>query len=338
MASSQIVVWTESVDGPRFPLDEDGIERAGGRIRRVACRDMAERIDAVRDADVMVVRNAQITEAFCAAVPRLVGMVRTGIGLDTIDIPAATRHGICVAHVPDFCYDDVADAAWTLILALERKVRQADRLVRDGIWEQNILLPMHRLRGRLLGLVGFGNIARRVADRGRAFGLGVLAADPYLDESAMAAAGAEKVSLEDLFSRADIISLHTPLTAETRGMIGASLLARMKPGAIVINTSRGPVIDEPALIDALRAGRIGGAGLDVLAKEPPAKDHPMFHMDNVVLSPHAASTTVEALDELAVKVSRQIVQFLRGEWPTYLANPAVRDQTNCRLLAARRSA
>lgn len=338
MAPAQIVLWTEGVDGPRFLLDEGGIENAGGRIRRVACRDTAERIDAARDADVMIVRNAQITEAFCAAVPRLVGMVRTGIGLDTIDVPGATRQGVCVAHVPDFCYDDVADAAWALILALERKIRQADRLVRDGTWEQNILLPMHRLRGRMLGLVGFGNIARRVADRGRAFGLRVLAADPYLDEPAMAAAGAEKVTLDDLFSRADIISLHTPLTAETRGMIGASLLARMKPSGIVINTSRGAVIDEPALIDALRAGRIGGAGLDVLATEPPAKDHPLFRMDNVILAPHAASTTVEALDELADKVSRQIVQFLRGEWPTYLANQAVREQANCRFLAARRSA
>jgi D-3-phosphoglycerate dehydrogenase len=337
MEKTQIVMWTEGEQGPRIPLDERGIAAAGGVIRRVACRDETERIAAARDASVLIVAHAQISEPLFAAAPRLVGLVRTGIGLDTVDIPGATRHGVCVAHVPDFCHDEVADSALTLLLAVARKVRIADRHVRDGSWVPSALLPMHRLRGQTLGLVGFGHIARKVAERGRAFGFQIIAYDPYVDAPAMADLGAEKVALDALFARADVVSLHTPLTAETRGFIGQAQFAAMKPGAIFINTSRGRVVDEEALIAALRSGRLAGAGLDVLWTEPPARDNPLLQMDTVVLAPHSASTTVEALADLAEKISRQIVQLLRGEWPTYLANAAVRQQPACRLTAARAS-
>jgi D-3-phosphoglycerate dehydrogenase len=245
---------------------------------------------------------------------------------------------VCIAHVPDFCYDEVADSAWTLILAVARKLFEADRRVRSGEWVPSALLPVHSLRGRTLGLVAFGHIARKVAERGRAFGVRLIAYDPYVDQSAMAAEGVENVSLDELLGRSDVISLHSPLTPETRGLINAAAFARMKPGAILVNTSRGPVVDEPALIDALRSGRLGGAGLDVLATEPPARDNPLFTMQNVVLTPHSSSTTVEALDDLTRKVNMQIVQILRGEWPTYLANRAVRSQPNVRLTATGASA
>lgn len=337
MPDPQVVLWTESDSGPRFPLDVQGISAAGGAIRSVACRDTAERITAARDASVLVVSQAAIPGDLCAAAPRLVGIVRTGIGLDTVDIPGATRHGVCVAHVPDFCYDEVADTAWALLLAVARKVLPADRRVRSGGWAPSALLPMRRLRGQVLGLVGFGHIARGVAERARGFGVRIIAADPYVDQAAMAQDGVEKVSLEDLLAQADVVSLHTPLTEETRGLIGAAAFGRMKSGAILINTSRGGVVDEAALIAALRAGRLGGAGLDVLEREPPARDNPLLAMENVVLTPHYASTTGEALDDLARKVSRQIIQLLRGEWPTYLANPQVRQQPSCRLTAARRA-
>jgi len=334
MAQSRIVLWTEGEAGPRFPLDEREIGGAGGVVRNVACRDEAERIAAARDAYVLVVSQVQIREPLFAGAPGLVGLVRTGIGLDTVDIPSATRHGVCVAHVPDFCYDEVADTAMTLLLAVARKVRVADRHVRSGGWAPSALLPMRRLRGLTLGLVGFGHIARMVAERARGFGLRVVACDPYVDGPAMAALGVDKAALETLLAQSDIISLHTPLTEETRGMIGRAAFAAMKPGAILINTSRGKVVDEDALVAALRSGRLGGAGLDVLWTEPPAGDHPLFQMDTVVLTPHYASSTVEAMDDLARKVNRQIVQYLRGEWPTYLANPGVRKQPGCRLPAA----
>ncbi len=337
MADAHVVLWTESESGPRFPLDAQGIAAAGGTIRTVACRDTSERIAAARDASVLVVSQAAIPGDLCAAAPRLVGIVRTGIGLDTVDIPGATRHGVCVAHVPDFCYDEVADTTWALLLAVARKVLQADRQIRGGGWAPNALLPMRRLRGQILGLVGFGHIARKVAERGRGFGVRLIAADPYVDEAAMAQEGVEKATLEDLLARADIVSLHAPLTAETRGFIGAAAFARMKPGAILINTSRGGVVDEAALIAALRTGRLAGAGLDVLQREPPLPDNPLLTMENVVLTPHYASTTGEALEDLARKVSRQIIQLLRGEWPTYLANPQVRQQPTCRLTAGRKT-
>jgi len=334
MENARIVLWTEGEAGPRFPLDERGIGAAGGVIRKVACRDEADRIAAVREAYVLVVSHAQIGEPLFAGAPKLVGLVRTGIGLDTVDIPGATRHGVCVAHVPDFCYDEVADTAMTLLLAVARKVRLADRHVRSGSWAPSALLPMRRLRGQTLGLVAFGHIARMVAERARGFGLRVIAYDPYVDGPTMAALGVDKVGLDTLLARSDIISVHTPLTEETRGLIGQAAFAAMKPGAILINTSRGKVVDEGALIAALRSGRLGGAGLDVLWTEPPAKDHPLFQLDQVVLTPHYASSTVEAMDDLAQKINRQIVQYLRGEWPTYLANPAVRRQAGCRLPAA----
>jgi D-3-phosphoglycerate dehydrogenase / 2-oxoglutarate reductase len=333
---ARVVLWTEGEAGPRFGLDEPGIAAAGGLIRRVACRDEAERIVAARDAYVLVVAHAQIGESFLRACPGLVGLVRTGIGLDTVDIPAATRHGVCVAHVPDFCYDEVADTAFALLLAAARKVRLADRHVRGGSWMPSALLPMRRLRGQTLGLVAFGHIARMVAERARGFGLRLIAFDPYVDASTMAKLGVEKAnSLEALLARSDIVSLHTPLTAETRGLIGRAQFDAMKPGAILINTSRGKVVDEEALIEALRSGRLSGAGLDVLWSEPPAKDNPLLQMDTVVLTPHYASSTAEAIDDLAQKVSRQIIQYLRGEWPTYLANRTVKDAAGCRLASAR---
>lgn len=338
MGDGQVVLWTEGDAGPRFPLDDRGITAVGGVIRSVTSRTDAERIIASREARVLVVSQAWIPEELCAGAPYLVGIVRTGIGLDTVDIPGATRQGVCVAHVPDFCHDEVADATWALLLAVARKIVLADRRVRAGTWAPNTLLPMHRLRGRLLGLVGFGQIARKVAERGRAFGMRVLAFDPYVDGKTMARSHTEKVSLEELCKRADVVSLHTPLTEETRGLIGVSEFAKMKRGAILLNTSRGRVVDEEALIAALRSGQVAGAGLDVLVVEPPAPDNPLLQMDTVVLTPHAASTTVEALAELAEKVSRQIIQLLRGEWPTYLANREVRKQPRSRLMAFRRAA
>jgi D-3-phosphoglycerate dehydrogenase / 2-oxoglutarate reductase len=335
MGNARIVMWTEGETGPRFPLDEQGIAAAGGGLRKVACRDEAERTTAAKDAYVLVVAHAQIREPLLAASPGLVGIVRTGIGLDTVDIPGATRQGVCVAHVPDFCYDEVADTAMTLLLAVARKVRLADRHVRGGSWRPSEMLPMRRIRGQTMGLVAFGHIARMVAERARGFGLRLIAFDPYVDAPTMAKLGVEKVnSLAALLEQSDVVSLHTPLTEETRGLMGRPQFAAMKPGAILINTSRGKVVDENALVDALRSGRLGGAGLDVLWTEPPAKDHPLFQMDNVVLTPHYASSTVEAMEDLAAKVSRQIVQYLRGEWPTYLANRALKEQPGCRLAKA----
>ena len=336
MENARVLMWTEGEAGPRFPLDEQAIAAAGGTIHRVACRNEAERVAAARGAYVLIVAHAQITDAVFAGAPELVGLVRTGIGLDTVDIPAATRHGVCVAHVPDFCYDEVADTTLLLLLAVERKVLLADRHVRGGSWSPSALLPMRRLRGQTMGLVGFGHIARMVAERARGFGFHLIACDPYVDTPAMAELRVEKVGLEALLARADVVSCHAPLTAETRGLIGEREFAAMKPGAILINTSRGKVVNEEALIAALRSGRVGGAGLDVLWTEPPAKGNPLLQMDNVVLTPHFASTTLEALEDLATKVNRQLIQLLRREWPTYLANRALREQPSARLLAVNR--
>src|SRR6266513_1426472 len=237
MKSARVVMWTEGETGPRFPLDEQGIAQAGGVVRRVACRNEAERIAAAGDAYALIVAHAQITEALFAGAPGVVGLVRTGIGLDSVDLPAATRHGVCVAHVPDFCYDEVADTTMTLLLAVARKVLLADRHVRGGSWTLSALLPLRRPLGQIMGLVGFGHIARAVAERARGFGLRLIAFDPYVDASTMEGRGVEKVDLNTLLARADIVSCHAPLTQETRGLLGPKEFSAIKPGAILINTS-----------------------------------------------------------------------------------------------------
>ncbi len=204
-----------------------------------------------------------------------------------------------------------------LLLALARKVPFSNKLVQSGRWEVPPIVPIHRLKGRVLGLVGFGNIPRALAPKAKAFGLRVVTHDPYVPADALAKAGVEGVGFDALLGMADFVSIHAPLMPATLGLFNAGVFARMKKGALVINTARGPLMDEDALIAALDGGHLGGAALDVVAAEPLAKDSRLIGRDNVILTPHTAFYSVEALDELQTKCATDVARVLSGEKPVY---------------------
>ena len=333
--TSRLVVFTEREEGPVCGLDAKVIHDAGGDLQYGRAGSLADRVTMAKPADVLIASTAAMTREFLNQLPRLKGIVRLGIGVDSVDLDAATELGIVVANVPEFCQDEVAEHALGLLLAVTRKIALADRLTRQGKWVVGIqerMLPIRRLRGQTLGLVGFGRIAQRLTGMAKALGLCVIATDPYAAQEVAQAAGVSLIPLKELLPQADIVSLHVPLTSETRCLINSDAFALMKRGAILINTARGPVVDEVALEEALAEGELGGAGLDVLETEPPRMPHPLLEFDNVVVTCHYASCSFEAYADLRRSVSEQAAQIIRGEFPRHLVNAGVKDLPQCRLL------
>jgi D-3-phosphoglycerate dehydrogenase len=332
--TDQLVVFTESAEGPPCGLDEGIIRGAGGTLQYASASSPAERTERARFAEVLVVGSAPMTREFLSALPRLKGLVRGGIGVDGVDVAAATDLGIVVANVPDFCTDEVAEHTLGLIFAVARKIATIDRRVRQGQWRGLIptqILPIYRLRGRTLGVVGMGKIGRMVAQKARALGMNIIGFDPYLPPDVAAAIAVPLVSLNDVLRQADVVSLHVPLTPETRHLINARTLALMKSHAMLINVARGPIVDEAALQMALESGHLAGAGLDVLEPEPPAASNGLFRFENVVFTCHYASCSVEAYAGLRRQISQQVAQILRGEFPCHLVNREVMNLPQCRL-------
>jgi D-3-phosphoglycerate dehydrogenase len=289
---------------------------------RTAKSTSAEDIVAVGcDADAMIVCYAQITRDVIQGLARCKVIGRTGLGVDNIDVKAAAERRITVTYVPDYCMAEVSDHAMALLLALARKVPFSNSLVQSGRWEMPAVVPLRRLAGQVLGLIGFGNIPRALVPKAQAFGFKVIAHDPYAPTDVFAAAGVEGVSFDDLLARSDYISVHAPLTPQTRGLVNAAAFAKMKKGAFIVNTARGPLIDELALIAALDSGQLGGAALDVVATEPLAKESPLLRRANVIVTPHTAFYSVEALDELQTKCATDVARVLSGEQPIYPVKP-----------------
>ncbi|MCC6166290.1 MAG: C-terminal binding protein [Caldilineaceae bacterium] len=291
-------------------------------------------------ADAILTCFKQIPPAVLDAAPRCRIVSRYGIGLDNIPVEHATRLGIVVTNVPDFCLDEVADHTLALLLACARRIVDYAQATRAGVWSQQSARPMARLAGQTLGLVGqtlglvgYGNIAARVAQKARALGLEIMAYTPRLSADALAPWGRATNDLGELLAQADYISIHAPLTEATRGLIDAWALRRMKPTAYLINTARGAIVDERALRWALLEGRIAGAALDVLSQEPPAADHPLLGLENVILTPHAAFYSQEAIADLVTRSAQHVAQALMGQIPNHVVNPAALAQANCRLRA-----
>jgi D-3-phosphoglycerate dehydrogenase len=270
-----------------------------------------------RDADAILVTYAKLPGDLLRQLTRCKVIGRFGLGVDNIDIPAATERGITVTYVPDYCMHEVSDHAMALLLALARKIPLSNALVQAGRWEMPAVVPIHRLHGRVLGLIGFGNIPRALVPKARAFGLTVITHDPYVAQDAVKALGVENVSFDDLLARSDFVSVHAPLLPATRGLMNADAFAKMNKGALLINTARGPLVDEGALVAALDSGKLGGAALDVVAVEPLAKDSALRGRDNVILTPHTGFYSVEALDELQTKCATDVARVLSGEKPVY---------------------
>jgi D-3-phosphoglycerate dehydrogenase len=285
---------------------------------RMAKSAAAEDILAVaRDADAVLVTYAKMSGDLIRQLKRCKAIGRFGIGVDNIDLPAAAEMGITVTYVPDYCVREVSDHAMALLLALARKIPFSNKLVQSGRWEMPAVVPIHRLDGRVLGLVGFGNIPRRLAPKAQAFGLRVVTHDPYVPPDVLKAANVEGVAFDRLLQISDFVSIHAPLNPATRGLFNAETFRKMKPGALLVNTARGPLVDEQALVEALKAGQLGGAALDVVASEPLAKNSPLIGHDDIILSPHTAFYSEEALAELQTKCATDVARVLSGEPPVY---------------------
>jgi D-3-phosphoglycerate dehydrogenase len=290
---------------------------------RMAKSASAEDILAVaRDADAILVTYAKLPGDLLRQLKRCKVIGRFGLGVDNIDIPAAVELGITVTYVPDYCMQEVSDHAMALLLALARKVPFSNKLVQSGRWEVPPIVPIRRIAGQTLGLVGFGNIPRALVPKAKAFGLRVVVHDPYVPQDVLKAAGVEGVSFDKLLEISDFVSIHAPLLPATRGLINADAFAKMKKGALLINTARGPLVDEAALVAALDSGHLGGAALDVVATEPLAKDSKLLGRDNVILTPHTGFYSVEALNELQTKCATDVARVLSGEKPVYPVKPA----------------
>ncbi|WP_262175315.1 C-terminal binding protein [Haloarcula laminariae] len=277
---------------------------------------------AATDANAFVVNvNTPVTAEVLDAVDDLRIVARAGVGIDNIDVAAAADHGVAVTNAPDYCTDEVATHTVALLLDCIRGVAAYDRDTRAGNWGWERGRERHRLRGTTVGLVSFGPIARRVREQLRGFAVDVIAYDPYVDADAMAEADVEKVGLDELYARADHVSLHAPVTDETRGIVDADALDAMDDGAVLVNTGRGALVDEDALAAALREGTIAAAGLDVLGTEPPEADHPLLGLDNCIVTPHAAWYSEEARDDLNATVVENVRAGLAGETPPNYIDP-----------------
>ena len=286
-------------------------------IRIAESTSEADILEVARDAEGILVTYAKLPGALLQKLQRCKVIGRFGLGVDNIDIATAAALKITVTYVPDYCLQEVSDHAMALLLALARKVTMSNELVQGGRWEMPAVVPIRRLEGQVLGLIGLGNIPRRVVPKARAFGFKVVAHDPYLPVVTARDLEVELMTFEQVLEMSDYISVHAPLTAETRGLFNAAAFERMKKGAFIINTARGPLIDEAALIQALDRGHLGGAALDVLATEPPSKDSPLLNRSNVILTPHTGFYSVESLEELQTKCANDVARVLGGSQPIY---------------------
>lgn len=310
-----------------YAYEERVLAKLGASLILATTRNEDEIVEACRGCEVVVVEHAD-TPVTKAVIDELDGcrlIAKYAVGFDNVDVSAAMQRGIIVCHAPNFCAEEVSDHAVALLLALTRRVVKFNEQVRKGAWfDLTLEPPLRRTRNRVLGLVGFGRIARLVAQKLRGFGVKVLAYDPFIDPKTAEAQGVKLVGLEKLFAESDFISIHTPLTKETRHLVGARLLSLMKPTSFLVNTSRGPVIDEAALFETLRHKRIAGAALDVTEIEPLPASSPLRGLDNLILTPHQGATSVESLDDVRFTIAASIEAYCKGYWPESVANRDVK--------------
>ena len=320
MANYTVVVTDHDFDDLSIEQDIlDGIADVTAVADGVDVDDKAVR-EALRDADGVLNLRHDLDAADIEAAADCRIVARYGIGVDNVDIEAATERGIYVTNVPEYCLEEVSTHALTLLLGLLRGLPQYQRSVAAGEWEREAAPPMHRLSTRTVGVVGFGAIGRTVADSLGSLAGEVIASDPFVDSETMAEHGVEKVEFETLLDRADAVTIHSPLTDETRGLFDEGAFERMRDDAVLVNVARGPIVDVDALLAALDAGEIGGAGLDVFPTEPPAADHPLCDHERVLVTPHVAWYSEEANSERRWTAAENVRAALQGETPADVVN------------------
>ena len=312
-----------------YKLEMEALGPIGAEIVEIDAKSEEDFAKAARDADALYAKGRRITKKIIDGLDRCKVISLGSVGVDTVDVAAATAKGIPVTNVPDTFIEEVADHAMTLILATFRRLVVQDRLVRENRWREGrpMLYQIPRLMGLTLGFVAFGHVARAVAMRARPFGVHMIAYDPFIEELVMSPYGVEPVSLPDLLRRSDILSMHAPATPEAHHMLTDEHFRMMKPEALFVNTGRGPTVDEPALIRALKEGWIAGAGLDVLEQEPPVADNPLLKMDNVILTAHVASASARFDPARLRRVGQELALVLGGRWPRACVNPSVLEKS-----------
>jgi D-3-phosphoglycerate dehydrogenase / 2-oxoglutarate reductase len=318
---------------PSIELEREVLASIGAEIIEAPDPSEDTLASLAAEVDGIMTCFAQVTSRLVQAAGKCVVISRYGVGVDNIAVDIATQEGIAVTYVPDYCVDEVSDHVMALLLTWNRQIRYHDKIAREGRWGgAPSPVPLVRLRGRKLGIVGLGRIGRAVAVKAQAFGLEVLACDPYLPQGAPLPQGVQVADLRRLLSESDYITLHTPLNDETRGFIGARELALMKSSSFIINCARGPIVDESALYVALRDRKIAGAALDVMEQAGPPAEHPLFQLDNVLVTPHIAFLSQQSVHELEIRTAQAVVDVLQRRMPQYLANPEVLPHARARLI------
>jgi D-3-phosphoglycerate dehydrogenase len=298
----------------------------GAELKLAADSSPESVMKVAADADAVLVTYAKIGADMIRQMKKVRIISRFGIGVDNVDLDAATQQGIVVTKVPDYCIDEVSDHAMALLLTAGRKIPFANDQVHAGTWKMPNVVPIHRLRGSVLGLVGFGRIPQLVAPKAQSFGMRVVAFDPYVPTEVFKNLGVEKVEFVDLLKMSDYVSIHSPLTPETKGLFNADAFGKMKKGSYVVNTARGPIVDEAALAAAIDSGHIAGAALDVMTNEPPTGS-PLIGKRNVIITPHTSFYSEESLVELQTKASQEVANVLTGKPPRNPVNPDVLQST-----------
>ncbi|GEL77728.1 C-terminal binding protein [Tenuibacillus multivorans] len=323
---SQFNVVVTDYNYHTFEPEKEVLKQMGIELRLEQCRTEEDVMNKCQDADALLNQYAPISRRVIESLDNLKVISRYGVGFNTIDLDAATENGVVVGNVTDYCLDEVSDHAMALLLSSVRKITQLNQAVKSGNWDYKVAVPIYRLRGRTLGLVGFGNIPQTLTKKAQAFGLNVIAYDPFVPQSVAEEMAISLVSIDELYEQSDYVSVHLPLNDQTEKLISYAAFTKMKKDAFIINTSRGPVIDKQALIQALQKGEIAGAGLDVLEVEPIESGNPLLNMDQVILNPHSAFYSVESEVDLKRKAAQNIVDVLSGKLPNYIVNKAVKEK------------
>ena len=305
-------------------IEKEELDRIGAGMTLAQVRSEEDVIRVCGQADGLLNQYAPLTRAVLERLPKCKVIAKYGVGVDTVDLKAATDFGIIVTNVPDYCFDEVADHTISLMLTLARKTVFFNQKVKSNQWDFRQGIPIHRIRNKTLGLIGCGRIGREVARKMSTFGVRVIAYDPYIADTGGAIAF---VDLDTVLRESDFISIHCSLNESTRHLLGGREFQKMQRKPLVINVARGPIIEEKELIRALNEGRISGAGLDVLEKEPPDPDNPLLKMDNVILSPHVAFYSEESIRELKQRATEGVSAVLLGEWPRVVVNREVIGRT-----------
>jgi D-3-phosphoglycerate dehydrogenase len=314
------------------PLSDEAelIQKAGIELIDIDAASEEEIIVKAREPDVVFTVRTAFTRRVFENLPKLQAVIRCGIGYDNVDVDAATDNHVLVVNIPDFCFEEVSNHAIVLLMACAKKLVRMNHLLKTAGWgaSRRIMQPMGSIWGQTLGIVGCGNIGRMTARKAQCFGLKVIGHDPYVDQNLTRESGIVLKSLSEVMGESDYVSLHPCLNQETFHLIGEKELALMKPSAYLINTARGSVVDEPALIRTLQAKSIAGAGIDVFEKDPIDPDNPLLKMDHVIVTPHSASYCDASFKRLRISVGQEAVRVAQGKWPRNVVNQDVKPKVN----------